>query len=121
MSRPSESVPNGANTVGGRRRIAKSESMLGSYGTRTGAARAASTQLATRKSPHIAGRFLSRRRHVSCKRSVMADSGIDSRIQEVGHKIDQHKECGDEERGALDNRVVACLDGLVDPSPDAGP
>ena len=53
--------------------------------------------------------------------SVVLDAGIHDGVEEVGDQVHATTTHGDEEARALDDRVVARPDRLVDPAADPGP
>src|SRR2546428_6965016 len=53
--------------------------------------------------------------------SLVLDAWVDGGVEDVGEQIDPHHDDRDEEADALDDRVVARLDRLVDPETDTRP
>src|SRR5438132_2124910 len=106
-SRPNSSVPSGCPAVrmGERRRAVSMTS--GSRGAIHGASTASTAMTATSPRPKRAELLLRNMR----TRSVIADAWIEDGVEEIDHEVDEHEGCGDEEHAALDERIVAGLDG----------
>src|ERR1700730_9948871 len=106
-SRPNSSVPSGCPAVrmGARRRAVSMTS--GSRGAIHGASTASTAMTATSPRPKRAALLLRNMR----TRSVIADARIEDRVEKIDHEVDEHEGRGDEEHAALDERVVAGLDG----------
>src|SRR5438093_885520 len=106
-SRPNSSVPSGCPAVrmGERRRAVSMTS--GSRGAIHGASTASTAMTATSPRPKRAELLLRNMR----TRSVIADARIEDGVEEIDHEVDEHEGRGDEEHAALDERVVARLDG----------
>src|SRR5712692_1883895 len=106
-SRPNSSVPSGCPAVrmGARRRAVSMTS--GSRGASHGASTASTAMTATSPRPKRAELLLRNRR----TRSVIADARVENGVEEIDDEVDEHEGRGDEEHAALDERIVARLDG----------
>src|SRR6056297_2215726 len=140
-SRPSSSVPNRCSAEGGLRRARRLRSRLASYGASTGASSEMITNAPTMMSPVTpvvcrknlrswSPRTLSPNRRprrpvaslvLTTDSSRVLDARVDQRVGKVDEQVDDGEGDCDEQHAALDDRVVARADGVVDPASDAGP
>src|SRR3990172_8084002 len=131
MSRPRWSVPrrcarpSAPSSVGGFKRV-RSDWRSGSSGTTQGATTASSARSATKPSPSrmSQGMRLPRGRDsfiAASASSAGAGAGIEDAIEEVDGEVDDDERDRGEEDRALDDRVVAVVDGLDGEPADAGP
>src|SRR5262245_5050138 len=97
-SRPNSSVPRGCPAV---------KMAAGSRGASHGATRASTAITITRARPKRAAAL----RRNTRTTSVIADAGVEHRVEEIDDQIDHHEGGGDEQHAPLHERIVARLDG----------
>src|SRR5262249_8365954 len=116
-SRPNSSVPRGCPTVkmGASRRAVSMAS--GSRGASHGATRASTAITSTRARPK---RAAAPRRNTRTT-SVIADTRVEHRVEEIDDQIDHHEGGGDEQHAPLHQRIVARLDGPHHHGPESRP
>src|SRR6266849_3907815 len=144
-SRPSWSTPSQCCDDGPGQQLAPSAfrfTSFGEYGALSGAKIEITTKAQTRKKPTSAPGFRRRRDQASTHSppvaasswiprasssatdiaaSAQPDARVDDRIQGVHDQVDDDEHDGEEEDAALQDRVVAVEDRILEPAADAGP